>query len=74
VVEPLPEFWPETSEQEEQFRVELRAVSQQSPLTSSINTFLFHRSFPVDARHNAKIFREQLQQWADQLLNQQKAA
>ncbi len=74
VVEPLPEFWPETSEQEEQFRVELRALSQQSPLTSSINTFLFHRSFPVDARHNAKIFREQLQQWADQLLNQQKAA
>jgi hypothetical protein len=25
---------------------------------------LFHPAFPVDVRHNAKIFREQLAVWA----------
>jgi hypothetical protein len=25
---------------------------------------LFHKSFPVDIRHNAKIFREKLALWA----------
>jgi hypothetical protein len=74
VVEPLPEFWPENSQHEEAFRAELRALAQQSPLTASITTFFFHRSFPVDARHNAKIFREQLQEWADKSLLEQKAA
>jgi acyl-CoA synthetase (AMP-forming)/AMP-acid ligase II/pimeloyl-ACP methyl ester carboxylesterase len=74
VVEPLPEFWPETPQQEDLLRDELRALAQQSPLTASITTFFFHRSFPVDARHNAKIFREQLQEWADRSLLEQKAA
>jgi olefin beta-lactone synthetase len=32
--------------------------------TSMIRTILFHRSFPVDIRHNAKIFREELAVWA----------
>jgi hypothetical protein len=27
-------------------------------------TVLFHPSFPVDIRHNAKIFREKLAVWA----------
>lgn len=74
VVEPLPEFWPDTPQKEEAFRNELRALAVQSPLTASITTFFFHRSFPVDARHNAKIFREQLQDWADRSLMEQKAA
>jgi hypothetical protein len=26
---------------------------------------LFHKSFPVDVRHNSKIFREQLAVWAE---------
>jgi acyl-CoA synthetase (AMP-forming)/AMP-acid ligase II/pimeloyl-ACP methyl ester carboxylesterase len=71
VVEPLPEHWPETPSQEEVFKSELRALALQSPLTASITTFLFHRSFPVDARHNAKIFREQLQEWAERLVHEQ---
>ena len=29
-----------------------------------IKTFLFHPAFPVDIRHNAKIFREKLAVWA----------
>jgi acyl-CoA synthetase (AMP-forming)/AMP-acid ligase II/pimeloyl-ACP methyl ester carboxylesterase len=74
VVEPLPEFWPDTPQKEEAFRAELRALAVQTPLTASITTFFFHRSFPVDARHNAKIFREQLQEWADRSLLEQKAA
>ncbi len=32
--------------------------------TSRIKTILFHPSFPVDIRHNSKIFREKLAVWA----------
>jgi acyl-CoA synthetase (AMP-forming)/AMP-acid ligase II len=32
--------------------------------TQRIHTILFHRGFPVDIRHNSKIFREQLAVWA----------
>ncbi len=32
--------------------------------TRRIQTFLFHPSFPVDIRHNAKIFRDKLAVWA----------
>ena len=32
--------------------------------TREIRTVLFHPAFPVDVRHNAKIFREQLAAWA----------
>ncbi len=74
VVEPLPEFWPETQAQQEAFRKELREMALQSPLTASITTFFFHRSFPVDARHNAKIFREQLQEWAERSMSEQQQA
>jgi acyl-CoA synthetase (AMP-forming)/AMP-acid ligase II/pimeloyl-ACP methyl ester carboxylesterase len=74
VVEPLPEFWPETNAQEEAFRLELRELALKSPLTTSITKFFFHRAFPVDARHNAKIFREQLQEWAEKMLTQEKQA
>jgi len=36
--------------------------------TRGIQTILFHRSFPVDIRHNAKIFREKLAVWASRRL------
>lgn len=32
--------------------------------TKNISVFLFHHQFPVDPRHNAKIFREKLAKWA----------
>ncbi len=38
-------------------------------VTSKIRTVLFHPSFPVDARHNAKIFREELAAWATRKLS-----
>jgi acyl-CoA synthetase (AMP-forming)/AMP-acid ligase II len=45
---------------------ELRAVAKSHPLTASIEHFLLHPSFPVDIRHNAKIFREKLAGWASE--------
>ncbi|MCL7486840.1 MAG: fatty acid CoA ligase family protein [Desulfobulbaceae bacterium] len=47
---------------------ELRQLAAANELTATITTFLYHPSFPVDIRHNAKIFREKLAVWAaDQL-------
>ena len=45
--------------------VELGA--QREP-TRAIRDVLFHRRFPVDARHNAKIGRERLARWAERKL------
>ncbi len=39
------------------------------PHTWRIKTVLFHPSFPVDIRHNAKIFREKLADWATRRLS-----
>ena len=43
---------------------ELRALGAGDPVTAPIQRFYFHPSFPVDARHNAKIFRDRLAVWA----------
>ncbi len=43
---------------------EVRVLAGNSELTRGINYFLVHDAFPVDIRHNAKIFREKLGQWA----------
>jgi acyl-CoA synthetase (AMP-forming)/AMP-acid ligase II len=45
---------------------EVRLLAESSPLTKDIHHFLFHPAFPVDIRHNAKIFREKLAIWAQQ--------
>lgn len=42
----------------------LRAIGARFKHTQAIDTFLFHDDFPVDIRHNAKIFREKLAVWA----------
>ncbi len=74
VVEPKPEYWPETDGDRQQFIKELRDLAVQHSTTSDIACFLFHKSFPVDARHNAKIFRDQLSVWADRQISTRKAA
>ncbi len=43
---------------------ELKLLASQYDLTRIIDTFLIHPFFPVDIRHNAKIFREKLALWA----------
>lgn len=48
----------------QQLKDELRALAKQHPHTEDIDDFLFHSSFPVDFRHNAKIIREKLALWA----------
>jgi acyl-CoA synthetase (AMP-forming)/AMP-acid ligase II len=48
----------------ERIRGELLALGQRHFHTSGIRHILFHPSFPVDVRHNAKIFREKLAVWA----------
>jgi len=47
---------------------ELLELAQQNELTKDIRTVLFHKSFPVDIRHNSKIFREKLATWAGKRL------
>jgi acyl-CoA synthetase (AMP-forming)/AMP-acid ligase II len=42
----------------------LREIAQRHSHTREIGTFLFHRDFPVDIRHNAKIDRPALARWA----------
>jgi len=50
-------------------RAELLALGAQNDLTRGIQTLLFHPAFPVDVRHNAKIFREKLAPWAARQLS-----
>jgi len=45
-------------------RADLRELGSRHACTQRIETFLFHPAFPVDVRHNAKIFREKLALWA----------
>ncbi|MCL1143624.1 olefin beta-lactone synthetase [Shewanella gaetbuli] len=42
----------------------LNDIAEQYEHTKGIERFLIHPKFPVDVRHNAKIFREKLAVWA----------
>lgn len=64
LLEPLRGKAPQTEDQHREFIEEIRGLAASSPLTADIDTFLIHPSFPVDIRHNAKIFREKLAIWA----------
>ncbi|OHE70977.1 MAG: peptide synthase [Verrucomicrobia bacterium GWC2_42_7] len=57
VVEPKPNHFPKTATQLALFSNELRLLAQKHPHTEKIQKFFFHKSFPVDVRHNAKIHR-----------------
>ncbi|MGA1825517.1 MAG: fatty acid CoA ligase family protein [bacterium] len=48
---------------------ELLKIAKTYKHTRTIKTILFHPSFPVDVRHNAKIFREKLTLWAQEKLS-----
>lgn len=56
-----PEPW-------EQTEARLRSRAQEFDHTRDITTFLERPNFPVDVRHNSKIFREKLAEWADKQL------
>ena len=48
----------------ERVHFDLLQLGQAYALTRGIRTVLFHPGFPVDIRHNSKINREELAQWA----------
>jgi acyl-CoA synthetase (AMP-forming)/AMP-acid ligase II len=64
VVETWPEVTPASKSAIEQLEREVRDRLDAHPLTASIRCVYWHRSLPVDIRHNAKIFRERLAIWA----------
>lgn len=68
IAEPEPGCWPSSPVEEKSLRDELLALGAANPLTDQIRTVLFHRSLPVDIRHNVKIFREKLRPWAEERL------
>jgi len=71
IIEPEPGDFPESEADQQRFRDELLRLGQDSPLTMSIQNIFFHRSLPVDIRHNVKIFREKLTPWAEEQLKDQ---
>lgn len=48
---------------------ELKQIGAKFVQTQNISNFLIHPDFPVDIRHNAKIFREKLAVWAQNKKN-----
>ncbi len=74
VVEPYPQYWPQNELEREHFVAELISIGKENNLTKNIQYFFFHQSFPVDGRHNAKIFRDQLGVFARNELNRKLAA
>ena len=68
IIEPEKGFFPASKQCEEKFKNELLKLSSAYSHCQMISAVLFHKSFPVDIRHNAKIYREKLAQWAEERL------
>jgi acyl-CoA synthetase (AMP-forming)/AMP-acid ligase II len=51
-----------------QLTKELLEIARSHEHTRAIDMVLYHPAFPVDVRHNAKIFREKLAVWAEKQL------
>lgn len=60
----------ESSRPEQEILREVRKMAGLNELTREIGHFLVHPQFPVDIRHNAKIFREKLAVWAEKQVQQ----
>ncbi len=63
------ELEPGHSQAAEVILEDLKKIAKTNSLTQNIKQFLIHREFPVDIRHNAKIFREKLAVWAQEQLS-----
>jgi acyl-CoA synthetase (AMP-forming)/AMP-acid ligase II len=64
VAEPWPGRMPRGRAARQKLLAELAEQARGNALTADIRDFFLHPSLPVDVRHNAKIFREQLALWA----------
>ncbi len=70
VVEPEPGKFPgQGGKSEADFKAEVLKLTEANDKTKAIEHVLFHRSFPVDKRHNAKIHRLELRDWAAKQIN-----
>jgi len=58
-----------TPHRRERIRTDLLQIGRNNVATASIKQILFHKAFPVDIRHNAKIGREKLSRWAEKELS-----
>ncbi len=67
-VELLPEHAKANNVSRQTIIEELRALGAKHEHTRAIQAFLFHPSFPVDVRHNAKIQRQKIAAWAEKRL------
>ena len=67
VVQPQPGRYP-NRQRRAALAAELLELARSNELTRDIAVVLFHRGFPVDVRHNAKIDRERLAVWAAERL------
>ncbi len=47
---------------------EILELGAENRITAGIRELMFHKEFPTDIRHNAKIFREKLKVWAEDKL------
>jgi acyl-coenzyme A synthetase/AMP-(fatty) acid ligase len=56
------------SKNKRKIKKEIFEMAAQNDVSKDIKTILFHKKFPVDPRHNAKIFREKLAVWAQKKL------
>ncbi len=65
VVEAKKGMMPWSRKEKESFAADLARLGKTRAETSGISHFLFLSPFPVDIRHNAKIFREKLAIWAE---------
>ena len=72
VVEPTAEAFPNSDDETSKLLDEVKAIARSHWQTDSIEHFFLHKSLPVDIRHNSKIFREQLRDWAKDKLASKK--
>ena len=70
IVQTHPGQQPNSLGERQQLFAELRDLARAHQHTRTIEQFLVHPDFPVDIRHNAKIFREKLAVWAARRLAQ----
>jgi olefin beta-lactone synthetase len=65
VVEPAPGHWPRTARARRALaEAVLAGGASGPPEVRAIREVLFHRKLPLDIRHNAKVLRGELAQWA----------
>lgn len=68
IVQPVEGKFPNSKVQQDSLKTELFSMAKKYDHTKDISQILFHEDFPVDIRHNAKIFREKLSIWASEQL------